>query len=219
MRFPNRWYMVYNKRLIEELTEPPAFKRWSVPLTDKHPEVGAYWEFKRNCGWGPEDFSSGSGVLAWFKCPEGKDHIYQTQIKKWATAQQTSTRGCPYCQNRTLTPFAVTAGSQTVVWWQCATAPDHEWQQSVKQRVGRLCPYCTSRRIAPSGSLGELFPNIAKDFHKIKNGTLTPLELGPYSGRKVWWQCSKFSDHVWQATVNARTASGSSCPHCYRNNQ
>lgn len=57
---------------------------------------------------------------------------------------------------------------------------------------------------------------IASEWHPIKNGNLTPLDVTSKSSRKVWWKCSK--GHEWQATVASRT-SGGGCPVCVKNEE
>ena len=61
-------------------------------------------------------------------------------------------------------------------------------------------------------SVGYLYPNLAKELHTTKNGTLTANDINKRSGRKVWWQCP-VCNHEWLATVSSRTA-GSGCPAC-----
>ncbi|MBQ03731.1 hypothetical protein CL673_03350 [Candidatus Bathyarchaeota archaeon] len=69
----------------------------------------------------------------------------------------------------------------------------------------------TSRRRV--GSLADRNPELAKEWHPIKNGDLTPAQVTPGSGKKVWWRCSR--GHEWEAMVKSRTR-GTGCPYCYR---
>ncbi len=46
-----------------------------------------------------------------------------------------------------------------------------------------------------------------------KNRRLSPSDILWASMQRIWWQCAKFGDHVWQATVNRRT-DGHGCPYC-----
>ncbi|MCX5328520.1 zinc-ribbon domain-containing protein [Streptomyces sp. NBC_00140] len=46
---------------------------------------------------------------------------------------------------------------------------------------------------------------VAEEFHPTKNAPLAPDQV-PYSWKeKVWWQCRKNPQHVWDATPNNRT--------------
>ena len=49
-------------------------------------------------------------------------------------------------------------------------------------------------------------------WHSVKNGPLTPRQIAYGSTQKVWWRCAK--GHIWQATVNTRTANHTDCPYC-----
>jgi hypothetical protein len=61
--------------------------------------------------------------------------------------------------------------------------------------------------------LSRTHPEIAAEWHPTKNGDLTPNDVTPGCNKKVWWECSKGVDHVWQATVCNRTK-GRNCPFC-----
>lgn len=56
-------------------------------------------------------------------------------------------------------------------------------------------------------------PNLAKEWHPTKNGTLSPEDVTSGSGKKVWWKCPEGEDHEWQATVRNRNY-GNGCPIC-----
>jgi hypothetical protein len=62
-------------------------------------------------------------------------------------------------------------------------------------------------------SLAETHPEIAKQWHLQKNGDLTPNDVTPGSGKKVWWKCEKGDDHVWVASPKHRK-NGTNCPIC-----
>jgi hypothetical protein len=101
-------------------------------------------------------------------------------------------------------------GSEKQVWWLCKKS--HEWQQSANVRSrAKGCPYCSGRRPALDNCLQTLWPEIAKQWHPIKNLNLTPFDVTPGSGKKVWWSCSK--GHEWPAAVQSRKY-GSGCPYC-----
>ena len=60
-------------------------------------------------------------------------------------------------------------------------------------------------------SLLAINPELAKEWHPIKNGNLTPDMVFANSGKKVWWRCS--NSHEWQAVISSRS-SGRGCPYC-----
>jgi hypothetical protein len=78
---------------------------------------------------------------------------------------------------------------------------------------GRGCPICSRHKVVDSNCLSTLYPEIARQWHPIKNGKLTPREVAPGTAKKIWWKCPKGDDHEWQATVNHRTC-GTGCPKC-----
>ena len=61
-------------------------------------------------------------------------------------------------------------------------------------------------------SLAEEFPEIAKEWHPTKNGTLTPNMFLPRSDIKVYWLCSTCG-HEYQSSIGHRTY-GTGCPKC-----
>jgi very-short-patch-repair endonuclease len=56
-------------------------------------------------------------------------------------------------------------------------------------------------------------PELAKQWHPGKNGTLSPRDVTARSGRKVWWKCPRGDDHEWPAVI-ANRAKGIGCPIC-----
>ncbi len=60
-------------------------------------------------------------------------------------------------------------------------------------------------------NLAVLNPDLAAEWNADKNHTLTPADVTPGSGKKVWWECEM--DHEWEATVDKRSR-GTGCPYC-----
>jgi hypothetical protein len=117
-------------------------------------------------------------------------------------------------KNGTLTPSDVTPGMGIKVWWKCPKGDDHEWPASINNRSkGAGCPICANQRVAISNSLGTVNPNLAKQWHKTKNGDLTPFDVLPSANIQIWWECAHNPNHVWKAKLNNR-ANGKGCPYC-----
>lgn len=110
-------------------------------------------------------------------------------------------------------PTKITIGSHKKVWWKCSEG--HEWEASLNHRTskGRGCPYCCHNPCVLSGvnDLQTIYPDLAKEWHPTKNGTLQPHQVTAKSSKKIWWKCSK--GHEWKTAVNHR-ANGSGCPYC-----
>ena len=55
-------------------------------------------------------------------------------------------------------------------------------------------------------------PDLLEQWDVQRNLPLSPSQVTRGSKRKVWWRCGL--GHAYQATVAARTMSGSGCPYC-----
>jgi hypothetical protein len=195
------------------------------------PHIAKQWHPTKNKGLTPSDVTSGSNKRIWWVCPEG--HEWQALV-----SARTRGSGCPGCsghqatkdnnlqkknprlaaqwhptKNGGLQPKDVTPRSAKKVIWLCDKG--HEWQASVSNRTGRAtraeCPYCSGKRFLRDDSLETFAPEIARQWHPLKNGKLTPKDVTPGSGMRVWWLCGK--GHEWQAVVNNRRR-GNGCPYC-----
>jgi len=61
-----------------------------------------------------------------------------------------------------------------------------------------------------SVSLAQSHPEIAAQWHSIKNGDLTPDDVTAGSNKKVWWKCPEGDDHEWKAAICDRQKYGCS---------
>ncbi len=57
------------------------------------------------------------------------------------------------------------------------------------------------------------YPQLIEEWHREKNGELTPEDVTPGSNKKVWWKGA--CGHEWMTAVKIRTG-GSGCPICAR---
>ena len=190
------------------------------------------WAVDKNGPLRPESISYGSTDQVWWQCKKG--HLWQAAVNH-RTAGHTD---CPYCSGRAawsgetdfasrfpelvsewhpiknlpLTPERVLPGSEKKVWWRCSLG--HEWRATIHSRTeGSGCPVCANRAVAPGiNDLEHQFPELAQEWHPMKNGTLTPREVTAGTKRKVWWRCEK--GHEWCASVQSRTLDGTGCPVC-----
>jgi hypothetical protein len=72
--------------------------------------------------------------------------------------------------------------------------------------------------LSRQNTFGEKFPEAAKQWHPVKNGTLTPFDFFSSSSTSVWWICAEFPEHEWKAQIKSRTEAKSGCPICARKN-
>jgi hypothetical protein len=61
-------------------------------------------------------------------------------------------------------------------------------------------------------NLAALYPDIAKEWHKTKNGKSEPYDFTPGSHFKASWIC--YRNHEWTALIKDRVR-GTSCPYCF----
>lgn len=200
-------------------------------LESQYPKIAAQWHPTKNGSVRPDSVTAGSHKVVWWVCEKG--HEWQAIVKSRAEGC-----GCPVCANRViisgendlattypylagqwhptknepLTPRDVVAGTARKVWWQCEKG--HEWQSSIASRVSGVgCPVCAGKMIVPGeNDLAAFFPDIAKEWHPTKNGSLTPEAVSPYSNRKVWWRCGL--GHEYQSVIGLRVLRGNGCPYC-----
>ncbi len=205
-------------------------------LLAEFPEIAKQWHKTKNGKLKPNEISSASKQSAWWKCPKGKDHEWETTI----ASRTYRGNGCPHCINRALsvtnnlatqfpeiaqefdlkknapvTPDQVIASTVDEYWWLCARG--HSWKRPVYLRTKRdsRCPECPEygmpREIT---SLKEAFPEIAKHWHPTKNGDKTPENTSFGSKYVAWWLCTKGPDHEWESWVGLTTRKGYKCPFC-----
>jgi hypothetical protein len=130
-----------------------------------YPELAKEWHPTKNGKRTPYECSKADGYKAWWKCPKGKDHIWQTMISH----RTKNKSGCPFCdgqkidekntlaylkpnflaewhpkKNLPLTPNDIGKGDDKhKIWWICKNNPTHEWQAITNNRnKGRGCPFC-----------------------------------------------------------------------------
>jgi hypothetical protein len=213
------------KRFIEDNVRP-KFNRRSVSLTKGFPEIAAEWYYKKNAGWGPDDFACGSHVTAWFKCSTCS-HLWQAEIKSRTLLGS----GCPSCntypttdlrdypdayrdfdrsRNKDVDPHQLTRKAK--VWWRCSAAPDHKWFGYFSLKASQRCPFCLGVRGSSTNSLKQV-PKLAREFDTTKNG-LKPKDVPLGSRTHYWWKCKKGPDHQWQTTVADRNYYNTDCPYC-----
>ena len=62
-------------------------------------------------------------------------------------------------------------------------------------------------------TLAEMHPDLAWQWHRVKNGELTPGDVASGTHRVVWWVAP--CGHEWDMAVRLRTRKASSgCPYC-----
>lgn len=201
-------------------------------LEVKFPKLMAEWNFEKNTGRKPSEFTTRSTEKVWWKCEKG--HEWEARIADRTRPRYP--RGCKKCsgleasddynlavlhptlaaewdyeKNQGLKPEDFTPGSEKSFCWKCENG--HEWQAKIANRVNApTCPYCSKRRASEEYNLALLYPDIAKEWHPTKNGKKKPTDVTPGMRKKFWWLCRW--GHEWKAEVNNRVGRKSGCPEC-----
>jgi hypothetical protein len=117
-----------------------------------------------------------------------------------------------YEKNINLVPENFTPKSNVKVWWKCLKKK-HSWRASIDQRstYNSKCPYCGNKHSKENNLLVKN-PIIAKYWHPTLNGTLTPADVTPFSGKKVWWLCE--NNHSSKSSINSKVRSNRKCNEC-----
>ncbi len=118
-----------------------------------------------------------------------------------------------YERNGNLKPEHFAANSNKKVWWKCSKG--HEWQAIIASRNNwHGCPYCSGQKVLKGyNDLQTVNPTLANEWNYEKNNGLTPEDVMPNSGKKVWWKCDQ--GHEWQTKIANRN-NGNGCPECYK---
>lgn len=117
-----------------------------------------------------------------------------------------------YEKNFPLRPEMFHPKSGRNVWWRCGAG--HEWEATINKRsgAGRGCPYCANKKVGYGNSLGDLFSDLAREWFHEGNFKLTPFDVTPGSGKRVWWKCK--NGHIFRARVTDRANKGGKCRYC-----
>lgn len=150
-----------------------------------------------------------------------------------------------YEKNGDLKPEDVSCGSNKKVWWKLPyDVPDDypvehlrgkhfdfEWEAKINNRVNkRGCPYLVGRAVWEGfNDLATIRPDLAIQWHPMKNGELKPTQVTANSGLKIWWLLpydvpldypikhlrGRHFEFEWEATIDSRNRidSKGGCPY------
>lgn len=110
-------------------------------------------------------------------------------------------------KNGSVLPSSVPAFRKTKYWWQCALGHEYEARPAdlTRKPDASPCPFCKGRRVLIGfNDLNSRNPDVAAEWHPIKNGDLTPEEVTYSSAKNIWWY-SNLCGHEWQEQVCERT--------------
>lgn len=206
-------------------------------LADQEPDVAALWHPTRNGEITPDMVAPRSSLKAWWICAKG--HEWQRSVnaqlvrgsvcrlcKPRSRRQQIVPRSPEPgkslrdlhpevaalwhpTKNGDTAPEHVVPGTHFVAWWTCSNG--HEWQRRVDGQVANnSCPLC--ERGDTSGSLADLYPDVAAMWFSKLNRGASPTTVRPTSTYKAHWRCPA-CHHAWVRTVVDQVRVGR-CEQC-----
>ena len=197
------------------------------------------WNYIKNEGLSPEQFTSHSESKVWWKCSKC-GHEWEAKI-----CNRSNGRGCPKCagmklfvgennlatvhpellkewdyeKNEGIDPHKIHHGSNTMVWWKCSKCGNEYRAPIARRDKGKGCRKCSDKEnvdlarktiISKRGSLGSTCPELIKEYSD--DNRLSIFDISPSSGKKVKWKCSQCG-YEWEASPSVRKR-GCGCPEC-----
>ena len=210
-------------------------------LASQRPDIASEWLYEANAPLVPSQVSVGSRKRVSWRCGEGHiwqtTICHRTNSKQptncpycnrrkaipgktdLATLRPDLMTQWDWELNADLNPTLVRPNSKKKAHWICIKG--HKWQASINSRNRKKlndtksqgCPYCYGRFAIPGETdLETKFPEIAKEWHNEKNGSLKPSTISAASNKSVYWICDQ--GHEWKAVIASRTCGGNNCPIC-----
>lgn len=200
--------------------------RGRTTFSEHSPDLVAEWHPRNDAS--PDRFGPGSQRKVWWRCPVG--HEYQARI-----SNRSRGTGCPNCARAgryapagllvdmpelfaqvdpDTAPSDVAellVNSPTRLGWRCSRG--HRWEAKVRHRAiaGSGCPVCARRKRAPA--LPQARPDLAAQWHPVRNDGLTAEAVTAGSHRLVWWKCNECAGE-FRAKVFHRVRGVTTCPSC-----
>ena len=216
------WHPVKNGDLTPEKVTAGCSKKvwWCLPYDD--PNTGRHFDFEWKA-------SVSNRARHKNKCPYLTGRTAWPGFNDLATTHPELAKEWHPVKNSGLTPEKVTAGCNKKVWWYLPYDDpntgrhfDFEWKASVSSRAinGINNPYLSGQAVWPGfNDLATTHPELAREWHPTKNGSLTPEKVSDGCNTKVWWFLSyndqntgEHFDYEWKASIVNRTVHGTGCP-------
>ena len=212
-------------------------------LQSRYPDIACDWNNEKNGKKTPINTVFGSGEKVFWKCHicgyEWKTSVSNRTFSKTGCPKCSAKKGgeknsknsvknnnnlmvrfpnvaleWDYEKNYPEKPENVAPKSNKKYHWICSKC-GWEYSSSPNTRTsGSGCPACANKVVYKGkNDLLTLFPEIANEWHPIKNGDLTPDEIVAGSNKEFWWKCSECG-YEWKKSVSARTYGGRGCSIC-----
>lgn len=203
----------------------------SNPTVSKSPHTIARWDFTRN-DLSPDEVTTGSSKMAWFRCGNGENHSHLSRISHIASGKIK----CPYCSNQKLLPGfndfatsypdkvvywsyifnkeipeAINRKSRDKYWFTCESGHDFDISPYMIS-IGCWCRYCSGNEPWITETLEYTHPEYSEQISPESDVSGIDVSVG--SGQKVLWRCAYDPSHEWKSTPYSRIVMGKSCPYC-----
>lgn len=188
---------------------------WYLPYDD--PKTGKHFDFEWECT--VDNRARGEG------CPYLSGKAVYPGYNDLKTKNPELAKEWHPTRNGDLTPTDVLCGSDKKVWWyllyddpETGKHFDFEWRELISNRTnGYGCPYLTGHAVWPGyNDLASQSPELAKEWHPVKNRMVTAEQVYKNAVKKYWWLCSKCG-YSWRAPVYLRICGEANCPNCRKN--
>jgi len=186
------------------------------------PEIWMYWDFHKNSDVDIYTLTKGSSKKYWWYCEKCDDSYPQAMNKKVIG------RGCSICRgyyctsknsfggkfpelskewhptkNGNLTPYDVSYGSGTKVWWKCSKC-NNDYNVSIDKKTSQnaKCPYCRGLKVNFSNNLKFTHQKLVEMWDYEKNIDINPEQFVKGSKVKVYWKCKVCGDETFTMISN-----------------
>ncbi len=201
-------------------------------LATKFPELIKEWDYKKNYPLTPNDVSSGTNKVVYWKCSICKQVYSQSVYSRTKRLTKKSPK-CPVClgvqiipnynslkakypevakewdykRNAPIKPENIAPHTNKEYYWLCGNGHSYLATPNNKIRGKAKCPEC----YLATNNLAVVNPELAAQWHPIKNNK-APDEVTFGCNDSAHWLCP-ICNHEWQAKINNRN-NGRGCPEC-----
>ena len=201
-------------------------------LPTVRPDLMKEWDYEKNAGIDPSDLMPNSNKRVWWKCPKC-GYEFSAYVNK-----RNKAKGCKRCngkllvsgendlatlfpeialewdyeKNGSVLPSSVFPNCNKKYNWKCKFG--HEWEASPNTRMKSGCPVCSSNKVVEGiNDLATTCPEIAKQWHPTKNGSLLPTQVTKSCKYKVWFLCDRCGNS-YEALIRNKNKGYGGCPFC-----
>lgn len=206
-----------------------TFGQWCEE--NNHRDFLDRWDYEKN-NKTPYEVSITDKQMYYFKCPRNLHESELSHINKFHTGKCKNIH-CKKCESfaqvmidkigeeefwniwdpeNTINPWDYSSHSKTKGKFLCYKGHTYEQGFPEKAHQNQGCPYCSNRKICKENSLGVQDPFVF-DIWSDKN-SITPYDLSPSSGIKVWWKCKDGKHEDYYRSPATSRNRDFVCPQC-----